>query len=210
MPTFYCNEGHHILWMENGKKKLLPMSKGQSIMISGFMCTCHGYMSAEIDGINYKSHQYFEAGSGREGWFTNAHLNEQFRNYLILFRHYHPLEQLDLYFGFDHSMTHKAKSPYGLDASKLNKSDGDTSVQKQRNGWYDSVADGVTTRIILPMQTEEGVQLGQLSILRARGKSCMKLPDGRYSQHELKKLCISCRDHTIKYDVPHCSRMSAL
>ena len=105
-----------------------------------------------------------------------------------------------MYFGFDHSMTHKAKSPYGLDASKLNKSEGDTSVQKQRNGWYDSVADGVTTRIIQPMQTEEGVQLGLLSILRARGKSCMKLPDGRYSQHELKKLCISCRDHTIKED----------
>ena len=169
-------------------------------MISGFMCACHGFMSAEIDGITYKSHQYFEAGSGREGWFTNAHLNEQFRNCLILFRHYHPLEQFDLYFGFNHSMTHKAKAPDGLDASKLNKSDGGASVQKQRNGWYDSVADGVTTRTIQPMQTEEGVQLGLLSILRARGKSCMKLPDGRYSQHELKKLCISCRDHTIKED----------
>ena len=128
--TFYCTEGHHIFWMENGKKKLLPKSRGQSIMISGFMCACHGFMSAEIDGIKYKSHQYFEAGSGREGWFTNAHLNEQFRNCLILFRHYHPLEHFDLYFGFDHSMTHKAKSPDGLDASKLNKSDGGTSVQK--------------------------------------------------------------------------------
>ena len=84
--------------------------------------------------------------------------------------------------------------------SKLNKSDGGASVQKQRNGWYNSVVDGVTTRIIQPMQTEEGVQLGLLSILRARGKSCMKLPDGRYTQHELKKLCISCRDHTIKED----------
>ena len=37
-------------------------------------------------------------------------------------------------------MTHKAQSPDGLDASKLNKSDGGASVQKQRNGWYDSVA----------------------------------------------------------------------
>ena len=59
--TFYCNEGVHIFWMENGKKKLLPKSKGQSIMISGFMCACHGLMSAEIDGITYKSHQYFDA-----------------------------------------------------------------------------------------------------------------------------------------------------
>ena len=28
----------------------------------------------------------------------------------------------------------------------------------------------------------------------------MKGPDGRYTQHKLKKLCISCRDHTIKED----------
>ena len=80
--TFYCNEGVHIFWMENGEKKLLPKSKGQSIMISGFMCACHGFMSAEIDSITYKSHQYFQAGSGCA--FTNAHINEQFRNRLIL------------------------------------------------------------------------------------------------------------------------------
>ena len=72
--------------MENGEKKLLPKSKGQSIMISGFMCACHGFMSAEIDSITYKSHQYFQAGSGYA--FTNAHINEQFRNRLILCRHY--------------------------------------------------------------------------------------------------------------------------
>ena len=49
--------------MENGEKKLLPKSKGQSIMISGFMCACHGFMSAEIDGITYKStlSKYFDA-----------------------------------------------------------------------------------------------------------------------------------------------------
>ena len=47
--------------MENGEKKLLPKSKGQSIMTSKFMCACHGFMSAEIDGITYKSHQYFDA-----------------------------------------------------------------------------------------------------------------------------------------------------
>jgi hypothetical protein len=39
--TFYSNEGIRIFWMENGKKKLLPKSKGTSLMVSGFICQCH-------------------------------------------------------------------------------------------------------------------------------------------------------------------------
>lgn len=35
--TFYCNEGKKMFWMENKKKKLLPKSRGSSVMISGFM-----------------------------------------------------------------------------------------------------------------------------------------------------------------------------
>jgi hypothetical protein len=31
--TFYCNEGRRFFWLENGKKKLLPKSKGFSISV---------------------------------------------------------------------------------------------------------------------------------------------------------------------------------
>ena len=75
-------------------------------------------------------------------------------------------------------MTLKAKSPDGLDATKLNKSDGGANVEKQRDGWYDTVIDGVLTRTVQKMQNASGVQLGLLSILRERGKHCQKNPDG--------------------------------
>ena len=103
-----------------------------------------------------------------------------------------------LWFGFDNSMTHKAKAPDGLDASKLNKSDAGANVPKMRDGHNDSVVDGVTTRVIQKVQNPEGVQLGLLSILRARGKACLKLPDGQYSGNELNKLCNNCKNQNEK------------
>ena len=52
------------MWMENGKNKLLPKTRGTSIMVSGFCCDCHGFFS---DGVNH-SIKLFEAGKNREGW----------------------------------------------------------------------------------------------------------------------------------------------
>ena len=42
-------------------------------------------------------------------------------------------------------MTHKAKSLDGLDATKINKSDGNAGVTLQRDGWFDTVTEGVCT-----------------------------------------------------------------
>ena len=39
-----------------------------------------------------------------------------------------------------------------------------------------------------------------LIILKARGKSCVNLPDGLYSGHVLNRMCVSCREHTEKDD----------
>lgn len=114
--TFYCNEGRRFFWLENGKKKLLPKSKGTSIMISGFCCHCHGFMSLP-DGS--KTYQLFKAGISREGWFTNQHLVNQFNACVDVLRHYHP--NCELTIAFDNSMTHRARAPDGLEASRLNK-----------------------------------------------------------------------------------------
>jgi hypothetical protein len=83
--TFYCNYGRRYFWLENGKKKLLPKSRGSSIMISGFCCHCHGFLSLP-DGS--KSYQLFKAS--RESWFTNQHLVDQFYGCIDTLRHYHP------------------------------------------------------------------------------------------------------------------------
>jgi hypothetical protein len=36
--TFYCCEGQRMMWMEDGKSKILPKTKGTSVMVSGFIC----------------------------------------------------------------------------------------------------------------------------------------------------------------------------
>ena len=41
--TFYCFEDKPLMWMENGKNKLLPKTKGTSLMVSGFCFDCHGF-----------------------------------------------------------------------------------------------------------------------------------------------------------------------
>ena len=56
-------------------------------------------------------------------------------------------------------MTHKAKSPDGFDTTKINKSDGGAGVTLQRDGWFDTVTEGVCVRTVQKMQSEAGVQL---------------------------------------------------
>lgn len=61
--TFYSNDGKRTFWMENGKHILLPKSRGASLMVSGFVCPCHGFMSKDYDGIIKKSYSFFYAGN---------------------------------------------------------------------------------------------------------------------------------------------------
>jgi hypothetical protein len=162
--TFYCNEGKKLFWMENGKKKLLPKSKGTSIMISGFICPCHGFMSAEIDGTTLKSFLMFQAGTQREGWFTNRDLVNQIKYCVPLFNHLHP--NCDILLAFDNSTTHRAKAPDGVDATCINLGDGGKNCTAlMRNGWYIN-AHGI--KVIQAMHYEDGKEKGIKQILIER------------------------------------------
>jgi hypothetical protein len=192
--TFYPNEGMSFFWMENGKKKILPKTKGSSIMISGFMCPCHGFMSAMIDGRMIRSYTVFHCGTNRDGWFTNADLVKQLDDCAALFKHLHP--DKDIHVFFDNSMTHRARAPDGLDASKLNLSDGGANVTNLRPGWFMRTdVNGIEVRVEQPMQTENGIQKGLRTILTERGK--FKNDQG----HNLCKVSRPCLDKT-----PHSER----
>ena len=102
-----------------------------------------------------KSYESFEAGKGGEGLFANQGLNEQYGACHILLR-YFPVEFYEIWCSFDNSMTHKAKSPDGLDATKLGKSNGGANVEKQCDGRYDTVIDGILTRTVQKMQNASG------------------------------------------------------
>lgn len=190
--TFYCNEGKKLFWMENKKKKLLPKSKGSSIMVSGFMCPCHGFMTSTIDGKIVSSYQLFLAGTHREGWFTNEDLVHQIDQYAPLFKMLH--RDCDILLAFDNSMTHRAKAPNGLDAlsNKLNLKDGGKGKEnmcKTRDGWY-TTANG--DKVIQNMHHANGVQKGIKQILSER----LLFTDNH--NNALKLQCQDCRDK-----IPH-------
>jgi hypothetical protein len=100
--TFYCNEGKPLMWMENGKNKLLPKCKGTSLMVSGYSCDCHCFFN---NGV-LKSYTTFEAGIAREGRFTNKDLVAQFNLIVPMIKDLHP--------DCDISMTHHAKEFKGI------------------------------------------------------------------------------------------------
>jgi hypothetical protein len=179
--TFYCCEGKPIMWMENGKNKLLPKTKGTSIMVSGFICDCHGFFSDD----DHKSYHLFEAGKNREGWFTNKDLVEQFNELTPLIRSLHP--ECDIVIAFDNSMTHHAKVPDGLDVSKLKLSDGMASSTKvdMKPGWFMRGDERIEQSMQFPIT---GIQKGIKTILKERNKH--KNTVG----HELILQCAGCRD----------------
>ena len=87
--------------------------------MSGFVCSCHGFMHGEIDGKEMKSYLLFKAGTHREGWFTNDDLIAQYLAALPLFLLLHP--DADLCFAFDNSMSHHKRPADGLDATLMTK-----------------------------------------------------------------------------------------
>ncbi len=76
--TFYTNEDG-ITWVRCGMSELRDKTRGTSVMISGYICRCHGIMIttdslANLTEEDRRSYLVFEAGSSRDGWFTGDDL----------------------------------------------------------------------------------------------------------------------------------------
>ena len=180
--TTYANEGRAVFYMEGGKKKCLPKGRGLSLMISGFVCQCHGFM--EFEGL--KSYQLFEFGKNRDGAWCNADLIEQARICKPIFEGLHP--NCTIFVGFDNSMNHHKKAPDGLDATMLLLKDGGKNTPIMRDGWYLKKNEaGVEERVVQKMQHKgSGIQKGLETILTERNK----FDNG--NGHRLLKICQSC------------------
>ena len=149
--------------MENSKYKILPKNKGTSIMISGFMCPCHGFMTSIIDGEIQFSYHFFEAGINRDGWFNNEDLINQYKSTLKFIEHIHPDDVLLFVF-------HHKKPPDGLDITYLNLSDGGTHWNKEETVPMRSTIfekDGIWYK---QNMQHFGVQKGLKTILKERGE----------------------------------------
>ena len=170
--TFSSNDGRTYVWMEDGKPPLRPKGDGKCIMISEFLCPCHGRLRHSNGSMATES---INPGTNSDGWWDNADLCKQLTEKAIpIFNQLHPGKTA--LFAFDNSGNHGAMAPDALIANRLKLGDGfpkrtQKGVDKTRtipfrNGWY---LDQQGNRNVQAMANASGIQKGVKSILTERG-----------------------------------------
>ena len=180
---FSSHDGKTTIWMDSNDRPLRPKGQGRSIMVSEFLCECHGPMKLSQEQRQKYPYSPFETrviivpGKHQDGYWTAANLIDQVKNRAMpIFKILHP--DCDGLFLFDNSQNHRCLPPDALRACALNLSDGGKNVQKQRAGWFIN-SNGV--RVEQSMQTHDGKQKGVRTILTERGlwNPILKLPTAR-------------------------------
>jgi hypothetical protein len=179
---FDSHDGKKTVWMDEDNMPIRPKSGGRSIMVSEFLCECHGPMKlsdaqrAVYPEQPYETVQLIQPGKNGDGYWKNVDLVQQVELRAIpIFKILHP-NCIGLFL-FDNSQNHHAFAPDALRASVLNLKDGGKNVMPQRNGFF--MLDGV--KYAQSMQREDGVQKGLMSILKERGlwQAGLRLADAR-------------------------------
>ena len=62
------DDGRKSVWMENGKTKLRPKGQGRVIMVSEFLCECHGRLSLSDDDANVIPFFPFRGHCDHKAW----------------------------------------------------------------------------------------------------------------------------------------------
>ena len=163
---FSSHDGKTTIWMDVNDRPLRPKGQGRSIMVSEFLCECHGPMKlneaqrAQHLEIPSETCTIILPGKQLDGYWTTANLIDQVRTKAMpIFQILHP--GCDGLFLFDNSQNHRSLPPDALRASILNLSDGAKNVKKQRPGWF---IDNNGIRVTQDMQRPDGVQKGVRTI----------------------------------------------
>ncbi|KAI3648086.1 hypothetical protein MP228_005940 [Amoeboaphelidium protococcarum] len=161
--TYYANDSKLTFWGEEDEGCLRPKSLGQSLMVSAFMCPCHGVLSEFRETI--------EPGKNRDGWWKTEDLVGQVQRIIPAFERLHP--GMKAVFTFDASANHHSMKSDALVAQRLNKSDGG-KAPILRDGYFTNAEGRI---VVQKMQFTEadgqrdkiGVQKGIQTILQERG-----------------------------------------
>lgn len=115
---FYSNDCKMTRWCEKNETMIIPKGQGRSIMVSSFMCPCHGTMRGIVNGIETISRVIFLPGnSNGDGYWNSDHLTGQLKDVIPLFNELHP--NCISIFAFDQSSNHKAMADDALVASRM-------------------------------------------------------------------------------------------
>lgn len=166
---FQAHDGKKKIWQEQDRKKIRPKGEGASIMVSAFLCPCHGMlrlsleMASDHPDISPDSTHIMFPGANRDGYFTCEDLAQQTNNMLRIFEILHP--GCIALVAYDNSANHHAMAADALLANRLNLKDGGKNTACTRPGWFIG-PDG--TKVLQRMQTAEGKQKGCHTILQER------------------------------------------
>ena len=64
---YNSNDSSNVKWVLRGGAELFPKSRGRCLMVSGFICDCHGFLKVG----NRKSYKIIAPGKNADGYWTN-------------------------------------------------------------------------------------------------------------------------------------------
>jgi hypothetical protein len=173
---FSSHDGRDFVWLDEDNNRIRPKGDGRSIMVSAFLCECHGILRLSEEqqlqnpDVPKNATVTINPGANAEGYWRNADLVKQLNEKVFpIFKVLHP--DCDGLFMFDNSQNHHAKPPDALSVNVLNLKDGGKNSRPMRDGCF-TQTDG--QKVIQTLYTE-GVLKGLKSILQER---CMWPPEG--------------------------------
>ena len=162
--TFHANDGRSKVWKRRGSFRLKKKNRGSAIMVSGFMCPCHGEWE--------QARLTLEVGKHKDGYFNSEKFVAQVeKEVLEEFRRLHPqIDDMDAQgvFVFDHSTGHQCFKPDALVATHLNLKEGG-SQPALRDGWVWVERNGKRVKEPFKMVNEDGIPKGARQVLKDRG-----------------------------------------
>ncbi|KAH9129561.1 hypothetical protein AeMF1_000377 [Aphanomyces euteiches] len=132
--VFYANDDGGKLWTHEVHFDLPKKSRGRSVMVSDFLCPCHGRLYIIVNGKKEYACSVIHVGKDQDGYWTNDHLIAQLRSKaLAAFEFLHP--NATALFTFDQSTNHGAFASDALRANCMNLGSGG-SQPIMRNGSF--------------------------------------------------------------------------
>ena len=114
-------DGRTTIWMDQDRNVLRPKGDGRSIMVSEFLCECHGLLqlapelAEEHPNAPRESMVIIKPGKNSDGYWKNSDLIDQVENRVIpIFKILHP--EADALLMFENSHNHHAFSPDALNS----------------------------------------------------------------------------------------------
>ncbi|KAH9117572.1 hypothetical protein LEN26_012591 [Aphanomyces euteiches] len=132
--VFYANDDGGMIWTNSAHPDLPKKSRGRSIMVSDFLCPCHGRLYMPVGERQQYVRELLHIGKTQEGYWTSNNVVAQVKDKVLpAFAALHPgcLALIT----FDQSTNHAAFAPDALRTTSMNLNPGGKQ-DKMRDGWY--------------------------------------------------------------------------